>query len=1020
MSLPSLSIRRPVFAWMLTLAIFLTGFMSLRQLGVSLYPDIDFPTVNVSIEYPGSAPELIETDITEVLEGALSGVEGVRAIYSESRFGSARVTLEFSLNKNIDVAVQEVNSAVQGVLRRLPADAQAPTVSKSNPDDSPILWIGLRGNISPRDLMFFAQTSVRDRLSTIDGVSEVILGGFVDPVIRVWLDVNKLNSFELTHEDVVNSIQSEHREIPVGRITRSHDEVNVRFMGEAPSISELAEIPIVRRGGAPIWRRISLGDLGRVEKGLGDVRRFSRVDGVTSVGLGIRKQRGANSVAVARAVKERIKEISLPESFAFTVNYDGTREIERSVGELRLTLVLAGILTALVCWLFLGSFTATFNIALAIPVSLFGSFIIFNLLGFTLNSFTMLALILSIGIIVDDAIVVLENIFRIRKSEKDPKKAARIGAEQVQFAALATTMSLIAIFSPILFIDGMLGAYFSVFALALSIAVSWSTFEALTFTPMRMSGFRGTPKIPGPIQRFDALIDRLAGGYQNLVARIFSSKWSGAWIYPVAIVIFLASLSLVRVIPSELAPKEDTGTLRARVELPQGTSLDETGRRMEAFEKLLADHPHVERSYSIIGGFGGGTVNSAILFITLTDPAKRPHQETVIQDLRKQMKEKLTADMKVFIQGRGGVSLGGNRRGFDMDLKLKGGDWKELIEGAKVLEKAVADDPLFEDANISYQDGSPELAVYPDRMKALRSWVSVEDIADTLGFLFNGVNSAKFNDDGRRVDIVVQADPTTAPMNQDNFKHIYVRNGRSELVPMTELVSFRGQSTPISISREDRERTITVSANLKPGGFLDAGMKRTEVLAKEILPASVRLDRSGTSGDLNKSLRQLLFAFVFGILAAYMVLASQFNSYLQPLIILLSIPFSLTGAFITMKIAGTTMNIYSAIGLILLVGIVIKNGILIVEFSNQELESGKSIRDAVLDACRTRLRPIMMTALTTLASAIIPAFKLGIESEASSSMAIVVLGGLFLSTIVTLFLVPLAYFHLVKKVTRLE
>jgi hydrophobe/amphiphile efflux-1 (HAE1) family protein len=1019
MSLPSLSINRPVFAWMLTLAILIAGVLSLRRLGVSLYPDIDFPIVSVSVGYPGSAPELIETDITEILEGALSGVEGVQAINSESRFGSSRVSLEFNLKKNIDIAVQEVNSAVQGVLQRLPRDAETPVVSKSNPDDSPILWLALRADVPVRDLMYFAQTSIRDRLSTIEGVAEVSLGGFVDPQIRVWLDLHKLNTFELTYQDIVNSIKTEHREIPAGRITREKDEVNVRFMGEAPTVEELADLPVVRRGGQPIYRRIVLKDLGSTEKGLADVRRFTRADGKLAIGLGIRKQPGANSVAVAKAVKSKIKELSLPEGYSFSVNFDATREIEHSVRELNITLILSGLLTALVCWLFLGSLAATFNIALAIPVSLLGSFIVFDMLGYTLNSFTMLALILSIGIVVDDAIVVLENIFRVRKTEPNSKIAAQRGAEQVQLAAIATTLSLISIFSPIIFVEGMLGAYFAVFAIALSIAVLWSTLEALTFTPMRMANFRQGGKIPDFIQKIDVFVDQLSERYRNLVAKLFQSRGRGTWVYPVAIIVFVSSLFLIRFLPRELAPKEDTGTLMARVELPQGTSLDETGRRIKPLEEIFGNHPDIERSYTTVGGFGGsGSVNSGAIFVTLKPKNERKdhrHQEEIIQDLRALMKEKLKPDMRVFLQGRGGVSLSGNRRGFDIDLKLKGASWKDLVSGAKAFEKALKEEKIFEDVNSSYKDGLPELAVYPDRTRALRSWVSVEDISETLSFMFNGLPAAKFSDDGRRVDIVVQADPKTAPKDRDSFKNVYIRNSRSELVPITELVTFKDQSAPISIGRENRERSITVSANLAKGSFLNQGVEKSEEIAAKVLPEGVRLDRSGTAGDVDKSIASLLFAFVFGILAAYMVLASQFNSYLQPAIILLSLPFSLTGAFLTMLLSGGSLNIYSMIGLILLMGIVTKNGILLVEFANQGVESGLSVKDAVLDACRTRLRPILMTALTTMASAIIPAFKIGIQSESSAAMAKVVLGGMVLSTVVTLFLVPLAYYHSVKK-----
>lgn len=1018
MSLPSLSIKRPVFAWMLTLGIMLLGYVSLRELGVGLYPDIDFPVVSVSVNYPGSSPELIETDITETLEGALSGVQGVEGIYSESRFGSARVSLEFNLSKNIDVAVQEVNTAVQGALQRLPKDAETPVVSKSNPDDSPILWLALRADIPLRDLMFYAQTTLRDRLSTVEGVADVNLAGFVDPAVRVWLDVDKLREFELTHSDIVNSIRTEHLEVPAGRITNPKDEVNVRFLGEAPTLEDLSNLPVVKRGGQPLYRRIVLNQLGKVEKGLAEIRRYSRADGQTAIGLGIRKQRGSNAVAVADAVKKRISSMELPKGYFLTVNFDSTREIKKSIHELTFTLILSSVLTAVVCWFFLGSLASTFNIALAIPVSLFGTFIVFKMLGYTLNSFTMLGLILSIGIIVDDAIVVLENIFRVRKLEPDPLVAAQRGAEEVQLAAIATSLSLIAVFVPIIFVEGIIGRYFAQFAVVMSIAVAWSTFEALTFTPMRMAKFKAPKKNLKFLENFDQWIDRVSQRYMSWVEKIMNSRYQGRWIYPATIILFAGSLVLLKFLPKELAPKEDTGALFVRAELPLGTSLNETTRRMSELEAMIKSYPEVQRTYSTVGGFGGGggAVNMANIFVTLKELGERKtSQDALSETFRNDIKTKMGKDMRVILQGRGGISLGGNNRGFDMDFKLKGSNWQDLVNGSKLLEKELKELPEFQDVNSSYKDGSPEFAIVPERLKALQSWVSVTDIGQTLSFLYNGITAAKFNDDGRRVDILVQADPATLPRKAEDFKKISVRNSRSELIPMSELVTFRDQTAPVSITRENRERSISVSANLPLGKFLEKSLARAKEIAGKVLPASVRLDESGTAADVKKSSASLGYAFLFGIVAAFMVLASQFNSLLQPAIILLSIPFGLTGAFLALLLAGSTLNIYSMIGLILLMGIVMKNGILLVEFSNLEMRSGKNKKDAVLAACRTRLRPIMMTALTTAASAVLPAFKIGISAESSSSMAMAILGGLMFSTLITLFLVPMAYFHFVKK-----
>ena len=912
-----------------------------------------------------------------------------------------------------------MNSAVQANLRRLPKDIESPIISKSNPDDNPVLWIALKGTVPLRELMSYALNSVRDRLSTVAGVSDVLLAGYADPLVRVWLDVDKLRSNDLTHQDIVNSIRSEHMEIPVGRMAGVSSEKNVRLLGEAVTLDELAKVPIVMRGGQPIYRRIFLNELSRLEKGLSEIRRVSRTDGTIAVAMGIKKQPNANAVQVAKNIKARIKEISLPEGMTLSVNFDSTREIEKSVRELNITLLLSVFLTALVCWVFLGSLATTFNIVLAIPVSLAGAFIVFQFLGYTLNSFTMLALILSVGIIVDDAIVVLENIIRVRKTVPDSKQSARIGAEQVQFAAVATSVSLIAIFLPILFVDGIVGAFFAQFAVAMSVAIAWSTLEALTFTPMRMASFRAAKRVPKWIMAFDRFIEGLATHYAGLVDRLFSSSFKGAWVYPVAIVCFGSSLFLIKSIPKEIAPSEDTGVLFARVELPLGTNLDEPGRRLVPLEDLLRTNPNIERLYTTVGGFGGSlAVNTGVLFVTLKPKELREGkkgQEQIVADLRTQFKESLKPDMKIFIQGRGGLSLGTGRRGFDLDLKLKGSNWAELVANSKAFVKALSEDKSFQDVNSSFNEGAPELALIPDRSNALNSMISVGDISETLAFLFKGIPAAKFNDDGHRVDILVQADPKPKPLSQADFSRIHVRNAKGILIPLNTLVSYKEQFSSMSIGRENRERSITVSANLAKGVFLDSGIEQSRAIASKVLSGDARLDNGGTSGDLSKTLSSLAYAFGFGILVAYMVLASQFNSLKQPLIILLSMPFSLTGAFLSMWIFGKSISIYSMIGIILLVGIVVKNGILLVEFANQSLQSGKTVREAVLEACRTRLRPILMTAFTTLSAALIPAFKIGIESEASSAMGIVILGGLSLSTFVTLFLVPLAYFHWVRQ-----
>jgi HAE1 family hydrophobic/amphiphilic exporter-1 len=1009
MSLPGLSIRKPVMGWMAILALFVFGYISLKGLGISRYPDIDNPYVTVTVNYPGTAPELIESDVTEVIEGALSGVEGIKDMTSSSSFGTSRVTLEFDISKNIDVAIQDVNAVLQGIIRKLPDDIDPPTVRKSNPEDRPILQLALSGDADLRELMFFANNNLHDRLATIEGVADVTLGGFLQPVIRVWLDPQKLAAFELTHDDVITSLQTEHREVPAGRITREKDEISLRFLGEAATVDEIAKLAVTRRSGSLLYRKVTIGQLGRVEAGLEDVRSFARTDGKRSVGLGITKQHGANSVDVAQRVVDRIKSLELPKGYKLEVNWDTTKSIRDSIHELAFTLVLSVALTGLVCWLFLGSIASTLNIVLAIPTSIMGTFIVMHWLGYTLNIFTMLALILSVGIIVDDAIMVLENIFRFREHEKDPATAALKGAEQVQFAALATSAAIIAIFFPIVYVSGITGAYLAQFGIVLCIAVLFSTIEALTFTPMRLAGFKAEDKMRGIPALIDRGVKRAANLYSRWAQRTLGSGWKTSFYYVAALLVFGGSILLINHVPKELLPDEDTGTLSIKAQLPLGTSLEETARRTEQLEKLVLDTPGVQRLYTVIGGYGGD-VNTASLMVTLADRDKRKLSQAEIQNKLRGKFRALGSDFRARIQSAGGTSLGG-KHGFPVDLTLKSPKWDDLVAGSKKLEDALEASGKLVDVDTSFDNGSPELSIRPRREAARLHGVSAGDISETIAFMFNGVTAAKFNDEGRRVDIVVKADPAKTPTSVDGLKSLYVRNNRGQLIPLSTLVTFEKSSAPVTITRDNRERSISVYGNLAKGVYQGEAIEFARKLAAQVLPSDVRVDTSAKTGDLSTTFKDLIVALGLGVLVAYMILGSQFNSYIHPVTILLALPFSVTGAFVALYLGHSTLNLFSMIGLLLLMGIVKKNSIMLVEFANQEREKGKSSLEAMVASCRTRFRPILMTSFTTMAAAVPPALKIGTSNESSASMSIGVIGGILFSTLMTYFVVPLAYVH---------
>lgn len=1009
MNLPRLSIQNPVFAWMLTFAIFLFGGIAFSKLGISLLPDVDYPYVSVSVDYPGAAPELVESDITEILEGALSSVEGVQKMSSSSSYGSSRVTLEFEINKDINFALQEVQSAAQAAFRQLPDGVDAPTVRKTNPEDQPILWIALSGDVSQRELMLFARNSLKDRFTSIEGVSDVTLGGYIDPAVRIWVDPKKLEAFELTHDDIIATLKVEHVEIPAGRITRDKDEIALRFQGEAPDVETLGNIPITRRSGQALYRTIPLKSVARVEAGLEDVRRFARSEGKEAIGLGITKQRGANSVAVADRVIATVKSISLPPEYKLQVNFDTTQSIRHSIFELIFTLCLSVVLTAFVCWLFLGSLSSTMNIIIAIPTSLLGTFLAFSWLGYTLNNFTMLALILGVGLVVDDAIMVLENIFRWRGFEKNSATAAIKGTEQVQSPALATSIAVIAIFLPVVYVSGIIGAYLAQFAVALSISVAVSTLEALTFTPMRLANFKDSGPVKGLPKLFGAWVSRGAEAYSQLVTRLYQHPFK---VYGTLILVCAASFAVVTTLPKELAPDSDMDAVMARAELPLGTSLSETGRRMQDVEKIVLAQEGVARVYTIIGGFGGGSVNSANLIISLIPKQDRKLGHVEIMDsLRKELRT-LGKDLTVRLRSNGTSNFGGGR-GYPVELNLKSSNWESLVATSKKLEAALTADPDFVDVDSGFEDGSPEFKIVPNRDRALARGVSLSTVAETLSFVYQGLKPVKFNDGGRRVNVILQAEPDKVPLRPEDFKNLYVRNNRSQLIPLSELVEVRRGEAPISISRENRERNIVVYANLATGVAMDRGLAKAEKIFETLKPADVRTDAGGSRGSLDTAFRDLIFAMLLGIVVAYMVLASQYNSYLDPALILLALPFSFGGAFIALKIAGESLNLFSMIGLLLLMGIVKKNSIMLVEFANQEFEEQKSSEHsyarAMTAACHTRFRPILMTAFTAIAAALPPALRIGVDSASTGSMSVGIVGGLLLSTFLTLIVVPVSY-----------
>jgi hydrophobe/amphiphile efflux-1 (HAE1) family protein len=1025
MSLSDLSIRKPVFAWMLMLALMLFGFLQMRNMGVSQLPDVDFPTVNISVTYEGAAPEVMELDVIDPIESAVLSVEGVKTLSSSARMGSANISVEFNLDKNIDVAVSEIEARINQARRFLPETIDPPIITKVNPDDRPIMWLAVSSEtMSRKDLMAYVRDQLKDQFQTVSGVADVFLGGYVEPNLRVWASTEKLNQYQLTITDVISAIQSEHKESPSGFIEDPLKEKNVRTLGEATSVEEFNELPIIRRGGSPNFVPLFMRDVVNVEEGLADVRRLSRVQGTTAIGLGIRKQRGSNAVRVAQEVKKKMESISkdLPSNIKIGLNFDTTTFIEDSIHELSFTLVMSSILTALVCWLFLGSITATFNVILAIPTSILGSFIILKYMNFTLNTFTLLALSLSIGIVVDDAIMVLENIFRHHEEGKDKVRASRDGANEISFAALSATVAIIAIFFPVALMEGIIGKFFFQFGVTISVAVALSYVEAVTLTPMRTSQFMEESQRRTRIGRG---VDTFFEGITNLYKKALCFSLDHKFLIILGSLLFFAgSLFIVKLIPKEFVPAQDTSSFMIRVKTPDGSSLAFTDKVTKEVENYFSKRQEVKRYFVSVGGFGGGgpsESNTAMMFVTLKAPKDRPlNEKTNAPWSQSQLLNLYREDFKKFKEGKvfvqdtsqGGFSASG--RGFPVEFTLTGGNWQTLVKTSKDVMNEMKGAGLYTDVDTDYKESVMEIKIFPNRERAKLYGVSVQEIGMTINALIGGVVVGKYSKDGHRNDIRIKMSNASKDKISD-LKKIFVRNTRGELVKLLDVVTVKELPGVQTINRRQRSRAVTIFSGVAPGKSQGEALEKVREITQKLLPEGYKLVESGSSETFKETFFSLIFALGLGVVIAYMILGAQFNSFIDPVTVLVALPFSLSGAFLGLWAQGQSLNMYSMIGLILLMGIVKKNAILLVDFTNQRRSEGLSSLEALKDACPKRLRPILMTTFSTVAGAIPLAFSLGPGSESLRPMAVAIIWGSLISTVLTLVVVPSMYLLFSRK-----
>jgi hydrophobe/amphiphile efflux-1 (HAE1) family protein len=1011
MNLIDLSIKRPVFAWVLMFSLIVFGAISVNKMGISQLPDVDFPIINVSITYDGAAPEVVESELIDPIEQKLLNIEGIKEMRASALQGAGQVTLEFDINRNVDVALQEVQSALSQF--KLPEGLDPAIVKKQNPEEDPILIVSIFGDATLKDMLAWSDAYLLDQIRFLPGVGEVTVGGASDRNLRIWLDTKKLEQFELTITDIITALSSQHIESAAGKFNEGKRELRVRWLGEATKLDEVRNIRILKRGSERIYNRdIFIKDVATVEDGLSDITRLSRVGGRQAIGIPIKKQRGTNEVTVAQSVIEKLKKISptFPKGLKYQVIVDYTKSTKATVDLTIEKLWVAACITIVICFLFLGSLQAAINILFSIPTSIVGTFTILYFSGFTLNLFTLLALTLSISIVVDDAIMLLENIVRHYRLGKPSKQAASDGAKEVLPAAIAATLAVVAVFLPVVFMSGIIGKFFFQFGVTMCACVLLSLLEAVTITPMRAAALLSSePKVSKFEHFLDVTFHKFSEKYQHLLAHTLKWKYL---VVLVSVGFFALSLMLVSKVRQEFVPQQDQNLIIMQAQTPPGTSLETTSAKVSELEAILNKVPEVQSFFVGVGGFGGGT-NSSMAFMPITlkprDQRTRGHIQ-IMSDLRE--KFKAVKGIRVTLRDNSARNLSSGRQN-PIGINLRGPDLTILEAKSKELLKRIDAEKLGVDMDTDYRSGIPELILRPNRKAMSDRGVSVDEVGAILAAGIGGARQGKYTFDGKRYDIRFKIKDDQIQTSED-FKHLYVRNQAGNLIPFYELVTIEEGNAIQSISRINRQRSISVYGNLPPGQSQSNSLDRISKIAGEILPGGYTYALEGASAGFASSFSSLYSALMIGILVAYLILAVQFDSFIHPISVLVALPFSVTGALIALWMFNVSLNLFSFIGLIVLMGIAKKNSIMLVEFTNQ-IRKGhldgqdKKPLDALLAACPVRLRPIIMTSVATVAAAGPLVLGHGIGVETRIPMGLSIIGGTIVSTLLTLFVVPALY-----------
>jgi hydrophobe/amphiphile efflux-1 (HAE1) family protein len=962
---------------------------------------VEIPVVSVTTVLRGASPEVIDNDITDVLEEQIKTISGVKNLVSQSFEGYSQIVVEFELEKNIDVASEEVRAKVNLAEMNLPRDAEKPIIAKFDIAALPILWITVYGDVEYRKLAYYADKVVKEQLQSVMGVGNVQMSGFREREIRIWLDPSQLKARSLTAQDVVGAIQNKHLEMPGGRIETTVQEYSVKVEGEYATVDGLSNLVIAERGGVIT----TIKDVGQVVDGSEDLRSIARFNGIPTVGLGVRKQSGFNTVAVADATRKKVEEMKkqVPPGIHVETAFDDSVYIKDSIKGVQFDILFGILLTAVIMFLFLRNLRPTFISVISIPISLIGGFILMDALGFTVNFITMLAMSLSVGMVIDDTIVVMENIFRHVEEGSDKIEAARYGTDEVALAVIAATSTIAAVFLPVAFMKGIIGRFFFQFAFTVAMTIIISALVALTLTPFLSSRILYHRKAQS---RFYNTLEKFFKGLENSYKKRL--EWAvnhRLIIIALAIGVFILAIAIVPFIGSEFATQADEGRLLVRFEMPTGTSVQQTDIRLKQLEKILFSQSEVTSAFSMIG-METGEVNKGMIFVNLSNRKLRlASQQDVIKRLRVIYKQ--YNDMIIGVERM--ESVGSNERNADVQIVIQGPSVEQL---AKISDQVVKDAKAqkgFVNVNTDLRLTKPDVEVQINRALANDLGVDVSAISNEIYILFGGLEVSKFKEGGYRYKIRVKALPDFR-VSPSDLNRIMVRASNGRLIEAANLISFNVGEGPNVINRFNRRRSVTIFANVDgiPAG---EGITRMQNIVAKYLPkeGNWNSELTGMSQIFQESFQYLLIALLTSILIIYMVLAIQFESFVHPFTILLSLPLAMVGAFGALLITGKTLNIFSFIGIIMLMGIVTKNAILLIDFANQARARGMDKVQAMLQAGAIRLRPILMTAVATAMGVAPVALALSEGGEMRAPMAIAVIGGVLTNTFLTLTVIPVIY-----------